>query len=118
MSQYVDGFIIPIKKKNLSQYKKMAKYGLDTWMKHGALMYYECVGDDFLEHGISVKKLCNLKPDETAIFAFIVFKSKAHRDRVNKKVFSEKENPFINKPMPFDMKRFSMLGCKTLVHSK
>lgn len=118
MAQYVDAFVIPIKKKNISKYKKMAQFGCKAWMKQGALQYYECIGDDFVKHGIGFKKMCNLKSDETIIFSFVTFKSKSHRDKVNKKVMAEMENVFSNMEMPFDMKRFSMAGCKTIVHSK
>ena len=117
---YVDGFVIPIKKKNIKDYKKMAMIGCKSWMKHGALSYYECVGDDFVKHGLGFKKMCKLKPDETFVFAFIVFKSKSHRDKVNKKVLAEMESMYQgeNMKMPFDMKKFAMAGCKTLVQSK
>jgi uncharacterized protein YbaA (DUF1428 family) len=119
MAQYVDGYIIPIPKKNLKAYTKMAKMGCKSWMKHGALAYYECYFDDFAQHGLGFKKMCKLKPSETAIFAFIVFKSKAHRDRVNKVVMEEMScMGFENMKMPFDMKRFAMAGCKVLVKSK
>lgn len=118
MARYVDGFVIPVKKKNVNTYKKMATIGCKAWMKHGALSYYECVGDDFMKWGLGFKKMCKLKADETFIFAFIVFKSKSHRDQVNKKVhkeFAMKEWDFA---MPFDMKRFAVAGCKAIVHSK
>lgn len=118
MAHYVDGFVIPIKRKNLTAYKKMAKWGCRVWMKHGALSYYECVIDDFTKHGLGFKKMCKLKTGETAIFAFVVYKSKAHRNRVNKLVHNEMgqtEGPI---KMPFDMKRFAMAGCKTLVSAK
>jgi len=115
MAQYVDGYVIPIQRKNLKAYKKMALWGRRTWMKHGALSYYETVMDDFAQHGLGFKKMCKLKSDETAIFAFIVYKSKAHRDKVNKAVMTE----FTGAPpeMPFNMKRFSMAGCKVIVKS-
>jgi uncharacterized protein YbaA (DUF1428 family) len=118
MSQYVDGFVIPIKKKNVSKYKKMAQAGCKAWMKHGALSYYECIGDDFIKHGLGFKKMCKLKADETVIFAYVVFKSKSHRNSVNKKVMKEMDSMFHNMEMPFDMKKFSVAGCKTIVHSK
>ena len=116
MSKYVDGYVIPIKKSNLKAYKKMAQWGCRVWMKHGALDYYETYIDDFSKHGMGFKKMCKLKANETAIFAFVIYKSKAHRDLVNKKVMKE----FIGAPpeMPFDMKRFSMAGCKVLVNAK
>lgn len=118
MARYVDGYIIPIKKKNLGAYKKMAQLGYKTWMKHGALSYYETVADDFMKHGLGFKKMCKLKRDETVIFAFVVYKSKAHRNQVNKKVMNEMGAQSQNWKMPFDFKRFSVAGFKALVNSK
>ncbi len=120
MSKYVDGFIIPIKKNKLKAYKKMATIGRKVWMKYGALDYYECVGAKLdSEWGISFEKLCKLKPDETVIFAFIVYKSKAHRNQVNAKVHKDSlmqpEN--YKGEMPFDMKRFTTGEFKAIVHS-
>ncbi|MBX3019148.1 MAG: DUF1428 domain-containing protein [Bdellovibrionaceae bacterium] len=120
MAHYVDGFLIPIKKSKLKAYKKMAQIGCKTWMKHGALSYYECVADEHMAYGTGFKKLCKLKPNETVIFAYIVYKSKAHRNQVNKKVHKEfsdmgGEAAF---EMPYDMKRFSSAGFKALVKSK
>ncbi len=85
-------------------------------MKHGALSYYECVMDDFSKYGIGFKKMCKLGSGETAIFAFIIYKSKADRNRINKLVMKEMSaaGPM---EMPFDMKRFAMAGCKTIVSS-
>lgn len=119
MSQYVDAFVIPIPKKNIKAYKKMAQMGCKAWMKHGALSYYECIGDDFSKYGLGFKKMCKLKANETFVFAFIIYKSKAHRNTVNKKVMAEMDEMFKGKEMkmPFDMKKFAMAGCKTLVHS-
>ena len=115
MSRYVDGYVIPIKKKDVKAYKKMAALGCKSWMKHGALDYYECIGDDLnTPYGTSFKKLCKLKPNETLVFAYIVYKSKAHRDAVNKKVHKEMEQ-FSEMDMPFDMKRFSAGGFKVIV---
>lgn len=114
---YVDGFIIPIKKKNLKSYKKMAALGCKIWMDHGALHYYECIGDDLQNQwGIPFKKLCKLKADQTVVFAFIVFKSKAHRNAVNKKVHKDpRMSPDQWTTMPFDMKTFTYGGFKTLI---
>mgnify|MGYP001580635735 CR=1 FL=1 len=83
--KYVDGFVIPIKKKDLAAYKKMATWGANTWMKYGALSYFECVGDDLAVQkgmGMGFKKLTGLKPTETVIFSFIVYKSKAVEDLI------------------------------------
>lgn len=124
--KYVDGFVIPIKKKDLAAYKKMAEWGSKTWMKYGALEYFECVGDDLKVQkgmGLGFGKLADLKKDETVIFAWIVYKSKKHRDEVNKKVMKEMNSPeniekFKDQPMPFDMNRFSCGGFKTIVEAK
>jgi len=119
MARYVDGFLIPIKKKDLNGYKKMAKLGCKVWMEHGALEYYECVGDELdNKWGLPFSKLCKLKPNETVIFAFIVYKSKAHAAQVNKKVHSDpRMQPENFKSMPFDMKRFSTGKFKALVQA-
>lgn len=117
MAQYVDGFVIPIKKKNIKAYKKMAKIGCKTWMKHGALDYYETVADDYIKHGMGYKKMCKLKADETVVFAFIIFKSKSHRNQVNKKVMQEFATMKGDPTMPFDMKRYSVAGFKSIVNA-
>lgn len=113
---YVDGFVIPVPKKNLKTYARMAKLGAKMWMKHGALDYKECVGDDLQSKwGMPFTKLLKLKPGETAVFSYIVFKSRAHRDRVNAKVMKEMEKLGQPPDMPFDMKRMVYGGFKTLV---
>jgi uncharacterized protein YbaA (DUF1428 family) len=113
---YVDGFVIPVQKKNLKTYARMARLGAKMWMKHGALDYKECVGDDLQSKwGMPFPKLLKLKPGETAVFSYIVFKSRAHRDRVNAKVMKEMEQMGPPKEMPFDMKRMVYGGFKTLV---
>lgn len=119
MARYVDGFLIPIPKKNLKAYKKMATLGMKTWLKHGALEYYECVGDKLdVPYGTPFNKLCKLKKDETAIFAFIVYKSKAHCNQVNKKVHAEFMSMGGEMPELFSMKRFSAGKFKVLVNNK
>lgn len=113
---YVDGFVIPVPKKNLKAYARMAKQGAEAWMRHGALDYKECVGDDLQSKwGMPFPKLLKLKPGETAVFSYIVFKSRAHRDRVNAKVIKEMEKQDPPPDMPFDMKRMVYGGFKTLV---
>jgi uncharacterized protein YbaA (DUF1428 family) len=124
-TKYVDGFVIPIKKKDVAAYKKMAQWGAETWMKNGALQYFECIGDDLKVAkgmGQGFAKLADLKPNETVVFSYIVFKSKAHRDIVNKKVMKEMDSPenkekCENQPMPFDMKRFAYGGFKSIVEA-
>jgi len=120
MAKYVDGFVIPLKKSKLKQYKKMAALGKKVWMEHGALDYYECVGAKIKETwGLSFTKLCKLKKDETVAFSFIIYKSKAHRDAVTKKVHKDPrmQPEQFKGEMPFDMKRFSVGEFKAIVHT-
>ena len=113
---YVDGFVLPIPKKKLETYRRMAELGRKAWMKHGALEYRECVGDDLAaKWGMPFTRMLKLKPGETAVFAYIVFKSRAHRDRVNAKVMKEMEAMDAPKDMPFDMKRMVYGGFTTIV---
>ena len=115
---YVDGFVIPIKKKNIPAYKRMAKLGCKVWMEHGALDYYECIGDDLkVAWGWTFPRMCKLKAGETAIFAFIVYKSKAHRNQVNAKVMKDPRMTMEGAKMPFDEKRFAMGGFKVVVQA-
>ena len=117
---YVDGYLLPCPKKNLKAYRKMALIGLKVWKKHGALDYKECVGDDLKSAwGLPFPRLMKLKPGETAIFAFIVFKSRAHRDQVNKRVMKEMEKTPMPKDfkMPFNHKKMAYGGFKTIVGS-
>lgn len=117
MPRYVEGFVIPINRKRIKDYKKLATWGRRVWMKHGALSYYECVIDDFTKHGLGFKKMCKLKSGETAIFAYIVYKSKAHRNKVHKGVKVEMDKYKGPVKMPFNMKRFAMAGCRVLVRA-
>lgn len=114
---YVDGYLLPVPKKKIAAYKKMAEIGAKVWCDHGALEYRECVGDDLnTKWGIPFPKQMKLKPGETVVFAWIVFKSKAHRNAVNAKVMKDKRMlECANMPMPFDCKRMSVGGFKILV---
>jgi uncharacterized protein YbaA (DUF1428 family) len=86
------------------------------WRKHGALDYKECVGDDLkTKWGTPFPRMMKLKPGETVVFSYIVFKSRAHRDRVNAKVMKEMEKMCESKDMPFDVKRMVYGGFKVLV---
>ena len=118
MAQYVDGFVLPVPKKNLDAYRRMARKAGKVWRDHGALEYRECVADD-VKPGkrTSFPQSVKLKKGETVFFSFIVFKSRAHRDRVNAKVMKD---PRLNamgdiKDMPFDVKRMIYGGFKVLV---
>jgi len=118
--RYVDGFVIPIPKKNLPAYQQMARRAGQVWRKHGALDYIECVGDDLNPPltGVTFSRIAKAKPGETVVFSYIVFKSRAHRDRVNAKVMKDplmNDPKYMGKKMPFDMKRVAYGGFKSLV---
>jgi uncharacterized protein YbaA (DUF1428 family) len=114
---YVDGFVIPVPKSKIAAYKKMAAMGKKVWMKHGALQYFECVGDDLagMPECANFKTMASLKPSETAFFSFIIYKSKAHRNAVNKKVMAEMNKQPMPQSMPFDPKRMVFGGFKTVI---
>ena len=116
--KYVDGFVLVVPTKNLAAYRKMATAGGKVWRKYGALEYVEAVGDDLdVKFGISFKKLAKPKRGETVVFSWIVYKSRAHRDQVNKKVMADPEikKSMEKGPMPFDVKRMAYGGFKFLV---
>ena len=118
MAKYVDGYVLPIPKKKLKEYQKMAKEAGESWMRHGALQYFECAGDDLNAEWSSIKfpKMAKVKPGETVIFAFVIYKSKKHRDAVNAKVHKEMGELYAeDAPMPFDMKRMAFGGFTTIV---
>jgi uncharacterized protein YbaA (DUF1428 family) len=116
--RYVDGYVVPVPKKNLAAYRRMAHKAGKVWRDHGALEYIECVADD-VKPGkrTSFPQSVKLKPDETVVFAYVVFKSRAHRDRVNAKVMKDPRLAKMMTPeaMPFDMKRMLMGGFKVVV---
>jgi len=117
---YVDGFLIPVPKKNVEAYRRIAQKAGKVWREHGALEYRECVGDDLNVKGmgVTVPRRLRLKPSETAVFSWIVYKSRAHRDRVNAKVMKDPRlAKMMQDPnaMPFDGKRMAYGGFKVLV---
>ena len=118
--KYVDGFVIPIPKNNTAKYKKMAREASKVWMRFGALDYKECMIDDTEPPFITFTfpKMAKVKPEETVWFSFIVYKSRKHRDDVNKKVmayFEKKYDKDAMKDMPFDMKRMAVGGFRVMV---
>ena len=116
--RYVDGYILPVPKKHLRAYLRMARTGEKMWRKHGALDYKECIGDDLTpKWGVPFPRLLKLKRGETVVFSYVLFKSRAHRDRVNAKVMKDPRIAGMCDPkdMPFDMKRMHYGGFKTLV---
>jgi uncharacterized protein YbaA (DUF1428 family) len=116
--QYVDGFVLPVPKKNLAAYRRMARTAGKVWREHGALEYLEAVADD-VKPGkwTSFPQSVKLKKGETVVFAYIVYTSRAHRDRVNARVMKDKRlAPMMDpKAMPFDGKRMFWGGFKVLV---
>jgi uncharacterized protein YbaA (DUF1428 family) len=115
---YVDGFVVPVPKRKLEAYRRIARKAGKIWREHGALDYKECVADDVKpgKH-TSFPQSVKLKPGETVMFSWIVYKSRAHRDRVNAKVMKDKRlKPMMDpKAMPFDGKRMFWGGFKVLV---
>lgn len=115
---YVDGFVLPVPKKNIAKYKKMATKAGKVWRDHGALEFRECVGDDLNpKMAATFPKLVKTKPGETVFFSYIVYKSRAHRDKVNKKVMKDPrlQDMMDPKAAPFDVKRMLYGGFKVLV---
>ena len=120
MARYVDGFVLPVPKKNVEAYRAMAKKAGRIWREHGALDYVECVADDVKPGKLtSFPQSVKLKAGETVVFAYIVYKSRAHRDRVNKKVMADPRlaSSMDPKAMPFDAKRMIYGGFKTIVEA-
>ncbi|MGH7886291.1 MAG: DUF1428 domain-containing protein [Candidatus Binatia bacterium] len=115
---YVDGFVLPVPKKNLPAYRRMAQKAGKIWREHGALEFRECVADDVKAGKLtSFPQSVKLKPRETVVFSWIVYKSRAHRDRVNAKVMKDPRlAKMMNaKAMPFDAKRMFWGGFKVMV---
>lgn len=118
MGLYVDGFLIPIPRRNVKSYRRMARLGGRMWKKYGALQYFECVGDDLKNKwGKSFLDLAKAEPGETVVFAWILYKSKAHRDRVNAKVMNDPSMQKVPKVMPFDVKKMGFGGFKVIVRA-
>ena len=119
MAHYVDGFVIPVPKKNVNVYRRMAQKAGKVWRDHGALEFRECVGDDLnVKMGLPFPRGIKIKPGETVIFSWVVYKSRAHRDSVNKKVMKDPRLvKMMDQPMPFDVKRMLYGGFKTIVEA-
>ena len=127
MAKYVDGFVLVIPKGKEADYQKMAEEGRDSWMKHGALQYFECRGDDLKqqeagdEKSRAFEEMAGASADENVWFSFIVFKSKEHRDEVNKKVMAEMDELYgemTDFDMPNDMKKMAYGGFEAVVEGK
>jgi uncharacterized protein YbaA (DUF1428 family) len=118
MAKYVDGFVCPVPKKNLAKYRKMAALSGKVWRSHGALEYVECVADDVKKGKVtSFPQSVKLKAGEVVVFSWVTYKSRAHRDRVLKKVMNDPRLASMMNPetMPFDGMRMFWGGFKPLV---
>lgn len=130
MTPYVDGYVLPVKKDKIDAYKQMASLGGKVWMKHGALAYFECAGDDLNPHmympegheamkPTTFPEVMKAGPDETVVFAFVLFESREHRDAVNAKVMADPDmmpEEYKNMEMPMDPSRMAYGGFSALVH--
>jgi uncharacterized protein YbaA (DUF1428 family) len=114
---YVDGFLLAVPTRRLQNYQRISQRAGRIWRKHGALEYRECAGDDLkTKMGVAFPRVAKAKPRETVVFSWIVYKSRAHRDRVNAKVMKDpKLAKMMSEPMPFDLKRMAYGGFKVIV---
>jgi uncharacterized protein YbaA (DUF1428 family) len=120
MAKYVDGFVLPVPKKNMEAYRRMARRAGKVWREHGALEYREFIADDVKVGKLtSFPRSVKLKPGETVVFSYVVYKSRAHRDRVNKKVMKDPRLADMMDPksLPFDGKRMIYGGFKRLLEA-
>lgn len=124
MAKYIDGFVLVVPKGKEAEYQKMAEMGRDSWIKHGALQYFECRGDDLKQQEMGDEKsrafaeMAGAGADENVWFSFIVFESKEHRAEVNAKVMEDMGEQFAAMPdfeMPTDMKRMAYGGFAAVV---
>lgn len=127
MAKYVDGFVLVVPKGKESEYEEAARIGRDAWMKHGALQYFECRGDDLKQQEMGEEKsrsyteMTDASSDDNVWFSFIVFKSKEHRDEVNKKVMEDMDEAFKDQMdfvMPNDMKKMAYGGFAVAVEGQ
>ncbi len=124
MAKYVDGFVLVVPKGKEAEYEEMAKMGRESWMKHGALQYFECRGDDLEQQEMgdqksrAYKEMTGASDDDNVWFSFIVFESKAHRDEVNAKVMAEMDESYSDQvgfEMPNDMRKMAYGGFEVAV---
>ena len=121
MSRYIDGFVLPIPRARLNDYQRLAEAAAEIWKEHGALEYWECIGDDLQGEGtLSFSDLVTASPDETVVFAWVVFESREARDAANQKIASDPRMATLvdpNDPI-FDSKRMAYGGFTSLVVRK
>jgi uncharacterized protein YbaA (DUF1428 family) len=120
MGRYIDGFVIPVPKDRIEDYRRVAEQAALVWKEYGALDYWECVGDDLdTKDMVSFSHLAQAGPDESVVFAWVVFESREQRDRANEKIMADprlKEMTDADKPI-FDHKRMAYGGFRELVHA-
>ena len=120
MAKYVDGFVLVVPKGKAEEYKKMAEEGRDSWMRHGALQYFECKGDDLKQQEMGTEKsrsfseMTGAEGGDDVWFSFIVFESKEHRDEVNKKVMAEMDDTVRAQAMRRVLEESLRCGCLSL----
>lgn len=114
---YVDGFVLVVPRRKLPAYRRLSHSAGKVWRQHGALEYRECVGDDLsVKMGVPFPRLAKARSGETVVFSWIVFKSRAARDRINAKVMKDPRiTTTMRQPMPFDVKRMAYGGFRVLV---
>jgi uncharacterized protein YbaA (DUF1428 family) len=118
MAHYVDGFVVPVPLRNLDAYRRMAEQAGKIWMEHGALQYWECIGDDVKAGKVtSFPQSVQLKEDEIVVFAWILYDSREHRDSINAKVMEDPRMKDMMDPksMPFDGMRMFWGGFKSVL---
>lgn len=117
MTRYVDGFVVPVPKKNLPAYRRLARKAGKIWREYGALEYMECAADDVKPGRLtSFPQSVKLKPGEVVVFSWIVYRSRAHRDRILEKVMADPRIASMDpKSMPFDSRRMIYGGFTPMV---
>lgn len=116
---YVDGFVLPVPKSNLDSYRRLATKASEIWKEHGALEYRECVGEDLNTEGMGTPfpRALGVSPDETVVFAWIVYESREHRDQVNQNVMADPRMSEMPEDMPFDVDRMLYGGFEAVVEA-
>ena len=118
VARYVDGYVLPVPKKNVEKYRRIARIASKVWKDHGALEYRECVGEDLnTKMAMPFTRGIRAKPGETVVFAWVTYKSRAHRDRVNARVMKDPRLSLEQTDMPFDCKRILFGGFKIIVQA-
>jgi uncharacterized protein YbaA (DUF1428 family) len=116
MARYVDGFVVPVPKKSLAAYRRMAQKSGKVWREHGAVSYTECVADDVKKGKVtSFPQSVKLKPGETVVFGWIEYKSRKDRDRIMAKVMNDPRLADMFEEMPFDGMRMFWGGFKPII---